>query len=816
MVVRLNRETSQDLGATYQSCHWKIALAIVARKPEGVVVELDRGGTVETALWLRAHVDAHFPMVLSSRGRASAFRREGIDTLVSAGGPDRFVCGPPQDAAQHLAHDFAGDWSEAQTRVASALIAIYERGFRHDFGNRVAAVRLILGAVRAGAVPLDEGRQIIAALAGHLPRVNQGPLELLLEWYTRGLAVLGQRAPAVPMYPVHRSILLIDDEATSAGWDSVLGAILGPDFRAVTTAAEGIALARRQPLDGVLVDLDLAQGEDGFQVIAELRARQFDLPLIAFTVHDRAEFALEALRLGADAYFTKEVADKADRDSEDYFRRFHRLVRGMPRYADPLRAAWRDFSAVEAPLESFESQRHAEGDFFGSLRAGDWFRMAYFFATATRLDSDGAELADVRYHTYFRAPEMAAQVGLHLAAKLLTNRWLRRRDEHAELWKDLKCLKEGERVELPSGDWTALNKLADQRRRHGAVAATEGVEKRWFQAVARLMGKAAGPPAAAGLSPAAFSIVRRPRLADGHAETRQAAFEALRKGVRGVTPLASALPAIIVDDDPAPWQELLPRFGVPGTHVVAAQAAAEEILGQVEATLAQVGGAPLPLLLLDLDWRGDGGRAALTVLDRLKRRYPWLPVLVASALDSSLALHRTLYRGAYGYFLLRPSPEDPDGYAVILRRQLQRAATLAAGAHPVQAVWQWIADIEPLIQRRFPDLADACLGMLRLAVFCYHADYNPAESWRHRRLLQAYPGEGSAMLLRSFFMLAVRPVEAMQEALSFPRTDRDVAFLFNLRTTAMKFPDDRSLALHEPGRVMKLVVEKIRDLCEKQ
>ena len=81
----------------------------------------------------------------------------------------------------------------------------------------------------------------------------------------------------------------------------------GFEVSAAHTGEEGFYLATTQPTDAVILDVMLP-GRDGFQVLADLRARGFAKPVLMLTSRDAVEDRVAGLNGGADDYVTKPFA----------------------------------------------------------------------------------------------------------------------------------------------------------------------------------------------------------------------------------------------------------------------------------------------------------------------------------------------------------------------------------------------------------------------------------------------------------------------------------------------------------------------------
>lgn len=73
------------------------------------------------------------------------------------------------------------------------------------------------------------------------------------------------------------------------------------------TAAEALAAVRRLACNVVVTDLSLP-GRSGLDLLRELRRERPRLPVLVLTVHAEDHLAMQALKLGASGYLTKECA----------------------------------------------------------------------------------------------------------------------------------------------------------------------------------------------------------------------------------------------------------------------------------------------------------------------------------------------------------------------------------------------------------------------------------------------------------------------------------------------------------------------------
>ena len=117
------------------------------------------------------------------------------------------------------------------------------------------------------------------------------------------LAGLAAEAPPQPP-PAAPSILLVDDEALTRDF---YGALLTEHgFRVFTagTGSEGLELARRHPVEAVILDI-MMPGMSGLEVLERLHVRDPDLPVIILTAYPSSRNAIAALKLGAFDFIVK-------------------------------------------------------------------------------------------------------------------------------------------------------------------------------------------------------------------------------------------------------------------------------------------------------------------------------------------------------------------------------------------------------------------------------------------------------------------------------------------------------------------------------
>ncbi|MFJ2709975.1 sigma-54-dependent transcriptional regulator [Pseudomonas sp. NPDC087346] len=105
-------------------------------------------------------------------------------------------------------------------------------------------------------------------------------------------------------------VLLVEDDRSlrEALADTLL--LAGHDFRAVGSAEEALTAVEREAFSLVVSDVNMP-GMDGHQLLALLRSRQPQLPVLLMTAHGAVERAVDAMRQGAADYLVKPFEPKA-------------------------------------------------------------------------------------------------------------------------------------------------------------------------------------------------------------------------------------------------------------------------------------------------------------------------------------------------------------------------------------------------------------------------------------------------------------------------------------------------------------------------
>ncbi|HEX2644190.1 MAG TPA: response regulator, partial [Thermoanaerobaculia bacterium] len=158
---------------------------------------------------------------------------------------------------------------------------------------------------RVGTDRLLEG---IALLASGDPVGVLSPTVLAQREYLRALPVSRERVA------VNRvRVLLVDDSLVTREMERRLLEDAGFLVSAASDAGEALTRLAEEPFDCVVTDIEMP-GMDGFELTAQLRSMEHfaQLPVIVVSTRDRPEDRLRGLKVGADAYLTKQSLDAGE------------------------------------------------------------------------------------------------------------------------------------------------------------------------------------------------------------------------------------------------------------------------------------------------------------------------------------------------------------------------------------------------------------------------------------------------------------------------------------------------------------------------
>lgn len=149
----------------------------------------------------------------------------------------------------------------------------------------------------------------VALLASGEPVGVLSPAVLAQREYLRAMPAAHQRVAAARRV----RILLVDDSLVTREMERRLLEDAGFHVSAASDAQEGLALLGEEPFDCVVTDIEMP-GMDGFELTAHLRGMEHfaQLPIIVVSTRDRPDDRLRGLKVGADAYLTKQSLDAGE------------------------------------------------------------------------------------------------------------------------------------------------------------------------------------------------------------------------------------------------------------------------------------------------------------------------------------------------------------------------------------------------------------------------------------------------------------------------------------------------------------------------
>ncbi len=120
------------------------------------------------------------------------------------------------------------------------------------------------------------------------------------------------------------SILLIDDDDSLRRVMEFSLTEAGHRVRAASSGEDGLRLFEQEAFDAVITDITMP-GMSGMEVLAKVRQREADIPVIIITAYGTIESAVEAMKQGAFDYITKPVSRDELRLTLDKAIRMRRL-----------------------------------------------------------------------------------------------------------------------------------------------------------------------------------------------------------------------------------------------------------------------------------------------------------------------------------------------------------------------------------------------------------------------------------------------------------------------------------------------------------
>ena len=156
--------------------------------------------------------------------------------------------------------------------------------------------------------PTDRLLEGVAMLASGEPVGVLSPSVLAQREYLRAL-------PAARAVTVVRRVrvLLVDDSLVTREMERRLLEDAGFEVTAAGDAEEALSLLGEESFDCVVTDIEMPR-MDGFELAAQLRGMEHfaQLPIIVVSTRDRPEDRLRGLKVGADAYLTKQSLDAGE------------------------------------------------------------------------------------------------------------------------------------------------------------------------------------------------------------------------------------------------------------------------------------------------------------------------------------------------------------------------------------------------------------------------------------------------------------------------------------------------------------------------
>lgn len=762
---------------------------------------LERAGQCPGALLLEPFKEVAFQRLPAGRGELASLLRSETPSRVWA----------------------QGDWRgpllrlEASSRILSSDSARY----RHDHKNLIAAVRIFLGALHAGHVAADDAHGLLSELARleaegggaaalaldaellieqcrrhgqfveevgrarpPLSSRYEGPWKPRLVWFEETRRMRG-KAHAVPR---DCRVLMLDDKYDRLGWRLVLDAVIGgPGRVAYARDWESARGMLDDDVDVMLLDCNLGCGQStGLELLAPIRAVRAGLPVVMMTAYDNAELALWSLRAGCNDFYAKELKDRADRDSFDYYRRFAEiLTRGDWQWRKSLRRLWRNFeSRLPIPPSWQDDEAHVRYAFYLLFSLADntmwWARGGVLpFAEGETLREwicRAAVLAVIpspRIHLTARAAEIAIRAR-HPGSKVTYEESLFVLKEAVNSLPERKRrLAERERVAARMPDGCRLSRemlVQDEELQYEAgdeASLSIGhLERSRLGALQFALGRMGATPEAAG----EFG-----RLFRGAPHEASRAFDeimARRAGEIERVTLAGDITVVLIDDegDVNGWHRALSSSL---TNSVEWYASVEDFLKAASPVADKKCVVLLDLWLLDPATGRPSPEAGLEALRLLKEADFALPVIVLSAATDTVNAIRCMKQGALDYVpKWLPKEEGVEHWNAFATALLNRVRTAAAlggvGPGTLRGLWRSFASVltadsdlnraPELLERvknwpwggrthdeRLARVRGEFYGLLLPAIVLFHGnrvslvtngEIPPLDAWRIKRVLQ--------------------------------------------------------------------------------
>ncbi len=218
---------------------------------------------------------------------------------------------------ERLQRQYRARLTERLAELRSALWAARHAGTgSHEFQNAKSLVHRLRGS--AGSFGLPVVSVFASLIEAQLERLQDGAGDGRLTWslILESLAgAAGHIEPAAPCVPTNNwrspglRVLVVDDDPDCRAIVTLVGRAASLDVIETASTGEALAVASREPVDVVLLDLHLGQHDDAFSACAELRrcTGRWDLPIAAFSADTSVENRLAASRAGADVFLAKPI-----------------------------------------------------------------------------------------------------------------------------------------------------------------------------------------------------------------------------------------------------------------------------------------------------------------------------------------------------------------------------------------------------------------------------------------------------------------------------------------------------------------------------
>lgn len=242
-----------------------------------------------------------------------------VSRLAAESGLEAVLCGQAQEALQRL-----GD------ARPYALMIVANRLGDHDSGvDLVRATRLLANRVTMPIVFVMTDRDLELAQVA----MQAGATEVVLRADSALLDALITEASNSPLAPIQTGrALLVEDNKSQAEYFRQLCGELGLAVDNCVSMEEGVTRLRLSRYHIAIIDIVLRGVNSGLALIRHIRQLpppQSLLPILVISGFDDAARRIEALRLGADDFLSKPVAE------EEFVWRLQRIIEARSASSPP-------------------------------------------------------------------------------------------------------------------------------------------------------------------------------------------------------------------------------------------------------------------------------------------------------------------------------------------------------------------------------------------------------------------------------------------------------------------------------------------------